>query len=101
MKKISAILLSVLLIISALAPYALAVDFSQENITVNVVGYKVQVTVTTDDDSRMLAYLMNEAKNETYGLDYDAEPSESQSHIIVYKLARHIRTSVNDSVHHF
>lgn len=76
MKKISAVLLSMLFIISAFAPNVLAADFSQENITVNVVGYKVKVTVTTDVDGRMLAYLMNEAKSETYGLDYDAEPSE-------------------------
>lgn len=96
MKKISAILLSVLLIISALAPYALAVDFSQENITVNVVGYKVQVTVTTDADGRMLAYLMNEDKTATYGLDYDAEPSEANgtyTYTFNFKVKKTVPTS--------
>ena len=83
MKKLSAILLSLLLTVSMLAPCAFAVDFSKDNISVQLDGYRIIVKVTTDADGRMLAYLMDETKEEKYldGVEINCHPLYDATHL--------------------
>lgn len=74
MKRISALILSVVLLMCMIVPTAFAAEFSQENISVKVTGYDVEIAVKTNVGGRMTAHLYNEAKNTTLGVDYNSEP---------------------------
>ena len=74
MKRISALIISVILVMCMLVPVTFAAEFSQENITVTVTGYDVEIAVKTNVGGRMTAHLYNEAKNTTLGVDYNSEP---------------------------
>lgn len=96
MKKLSAIILTFIFLMSMLVPTTVGATFSEENITVGVIGYTMTVTVTADTEGTMVAHLVNEAKDHTYGLDYDEAPVENNgvyTYTFTFEMDKTISTS--------
>ncbi len=77
MKKISAIILTFIFCMSMVAMTVSAATFSQENISVTVNGYNVEIVVKTENNGLMSAHLYNELKDTTLGVDYIETPTEN------------------------
>ncbi len=77
MKKISAIVLTLIFLISMFVPVTVGAEFSEENISVTVNAFNIDVAVTSDTEGTVIAHLTNEAGDRTYGLDYDETPDET------------------------
>ena len=96
MKKISSILIAVILLVSALVPAMATTEFTQENITVEQNVFDITVTVKTDADGRMVARLSNEAKTVLYGLDFSSTAVEENgvyTYTFTFGLANTVPTS--------
>lgn len=77
MKKLSSIILALIFIMSMFVPVTVGATFSEENITVVVNAFNIDITVTSETQGTVIAHLTNEAKNQTFGLDYDEMPEET------------------------
>ena len=77
MKKISAIVLTLIFMMSVLVIATAEADFSEADIAVTVNAFNIDITVTSDNCGTVIAHLTNEAKNQTFGLDYDDTPEEA------------------------
>ena len=92
MRKILATVLAFVILMSMVVTVN-AATFSKDNITTDVNGYVIRVTVKSDVDGRMTAHLYNEAKNTTLGVDYSSSPAENNG-VYTYSFVFKVNSAV-------